>query len=148
MPAGAPLIVLDTNVLLDFWVFDDPRARPLRHAVEAGRAIALRSDATDGELDAVLARERFGLPPRARSALLARWQATARVILAVGPAPVACADHADQMFLDLAFSAGASALATKDRALLATSRRARAFGLLVALPAAVCSLLFVEDEVP
>ena len=32
-----PRAVIDTNVLLDFWVFDDAAARPLRAAVESGQ---------------------------------------------------------------------------------------------------------------
>ena len=38
-----PRAVIDTNVLLDFWVFDDAAARPLRAAVEDGQVNALRS---------------------------------------------------------------------------------------------------------
>ena len=35
MKAGrVPRLVLDTNVLLDLWLFDDPAVRPLREGIE------------------------------------------------------------------------------------------------------------------
>jgi len=146
MRAHAPRIVVDTNVLLDFWVFDDPHARPLKEALEAGRVLAVRSRATDLEFDDVLARPQFGLDAAARMTLQARWRAGAESIGTIAPAPLQCTDRDDQKFLDLAFSAGARALATKDRALLAAARHARAHGLLVGGPAALVSALF-ENQV-
>ena len=53
-PLFPPRVVVDTNVLLDFWVFEDPRARPLREALESGRIQALRDGATVDELAEVL----------------------------------------------------------------------------------------------
>ncbi len=31
---SAPRVVVDTNVLLDLWVFDDPAVQPLRAALD------------------------------------------------------------------------------------------------------------------
>ena len=59
-----PRVVIDTNVLLDFWVFDDPAARPLRTAVETGRVNALRSGDSVDELTQVIMREKFELADR------------------------------------------------------------------------------------
>jgi len=141
-------IVLDTNVFLDCWVFDDPAARALRGAVELGQAIAVRSAATDAELTDVLARSRFGLKAAARDALLAPWRSRAAPIDVEVAAPLDCADPDDQKFLDLAFAAGASVLFTRDKALLATATRARAHNLQVVLPDAARSVLLFEDRVP
>lgn len=131
---GVVRLVLDTNVLLDFWVFDDPRARPLREALAAGGVRALRSAACDEELCAVLARAAFGLAPARREALLAAWGTASAAIDRVFAAPIACRDRSDQKFLDAAFSARADALVSKDRALLALDRRARRHGLRILAP--------------
>ncbi len=128
--------MIDTNAWLDLYVFEDAAARPLAQALQAGTVCALRSADTDVELDAVLRRPQFAqrCPPPRREALIARWQADARLVDPVRPAPWSCRDPADQRFLDLAHSAGARFLLTKDRALLALARRTRPLGLLVLAP--------------
>ncbi|MFN3567240.1 MAG: putative toxin-antitoxin system toxin component, PIN family, partial [Burkholderiaceae bacterium] len=109
-----PRVVIDTNVLLDFWLFDDPVARPLRAAFDDGRVVALRDDACDAELADVLARPRFALDVRRRLTLLATWRAKAEPIAHVAAAPFACSDPGDQKFIDLAVGARADALVSKD----------------------------------
>jgi len=132
---GAPRVVLDTNVLLDLWVFDDPSARPLRAALETGRVRALRSAACDAEFADVLARVQFGLDPATRARLLEGWSACSAEIAPAVPAPLACSDPDDQKFLDAAFAAGAELLITRDKALLQLARRAEAAGLRIRRPA-------------
>ncbi len=127
-------LVLDTNVLLDLWLFDDPSVRALREAIEGGRLRALRSDECDAEFAEVLGRAQFGLDAPARRRMLARWTACSEPIAAVAPAPLACADADDQKFLDAAFSAGAALLLTRDKALLRLGRRAEAIGLRIRKP--------------
>ena len=141
-------VVLDTNVFLDCWVFDDPVARALRNALELGQVLAVRSAATDAELADVLARSRFGLALAARDELLTQWRSRVALIEVEVAAPLDCADPGDQKFLDLAIAAGASVLFTKDKALLATATRARAHDLRVVLPAAAQSVLLLENGVP
>lgn len=130
-------LVLDTNVLLDLWLFEDPSVQSLRWALASGGARALRSAACDAEFIDVLARPAFGLDQATRDALWARWMACSEPIGAVAPAPLACADPDDQKFLDAAFSACASALLTRDRALLLLARRAAAAGLSICVPSAL-----------
>ena len=136
-----PRAVIDTNVLLDFWVFDDPAARPLRDAVESGRVNALRSGDSVDELTRVVMREKFALATEARFAILRHWDRLATAIERVYPAPLACSDRDDQKFLDLAYTARADWLVTKDKALLKLARRARRDGLLIVAPAAACTEL-------
>lgn len=138
---STPRVVLDTNVLLDFWVFDDPVARPLRAAFDAGRIVALRDDPCDAELADVLARACFGLDAQRRAALLATWRAKAQPITRVAAAAFACSDPGDQKFIDLAVCARADALVSKDRALLALRRRAARTGLKIVSPAAAPAAL-------
>lgn len=131
---SATLAVLDTNVLLDLWVFDDPSVRALRSALDDGACIALRSADTDAELADVLARAEFELTTKRQQELLARWHERTRLIERVFAAPWQCTDPHDQRFLDLAFTARAQMLITRDKALLRLARKARASGLRIAAP--------------
>ena len=132
----APRAVLDTNVWLDWLVFDDPQVATLRAAHAAARLAIVADADTRAELADVLARERFGLDAPAQAVRLAehdrivRWHAAPRTACALR-----CADRDDQMFLDLAVSAGAVLLVTRDRALLRLDTPARrAGGLRIATP--------------
>lgn len=134
---GAAAVVLDTNVVLDWLVFDDPATRPLAAALEAGR---LRWIATEPMLDELLHVLRRPELDRWRPACEAARErlATAgcRVEMppARGRAPI-CRDAADQMFIDLALAWGAPWLLTRDKALLQLARAARSAGTTVCTPA-------------
>lgn len=131
-------VVVDTNVLLDCLVFDDPSAAPLWQRLVGGELAALRSVATDDELAEVLARPPFTARLAARGSdpatALARWQRLAQPVDRVFAAPWACTDPQDQKFLDLAASARATLLVTKDKALLKLARRTHRDGLQIVLP--------------
>lgn len=133
--------VIDTNVLLDFWVFEDPRAAPLRAAVEDGRVRALRSGAAVDEFSEVLSRPRFDLSNERRCSILRLWDRLAVPVARVHAAPWHCTDPADQVFLDLAFSARADWLVTRDAALLRAGRRTRRDGLQILDPVAAARQL-------
>ena len=118
-------VVLDTNVVLDLLHFDDAIARPLRQALEAGRARCVVTDATLDEWRRVLGYPEFALDAARQAELLARYQALSVRADAVD-APVglpSCSDPDDQKFLELAAAAEAQALVSKDRALLKLRRR-------------------------
>ena len=111
--------VLDTNVLLALWLFRDPAVEALRAALDAGLLQAVRSAATDAEFAEVLGRpELFSVAPERQATLLNAWQAASSPVDAIQSAPWVCRDPLDQKFLDLAVSAGASWLITRDRDLL------------------------------
>jgi len=141
MKVRHPRAVIDTNVLLDFWVFDDAAARPLRAAVESGQVNALRSGDSVDEFTQVILREKFELAAEARFGILRGWDRLATPVDRVFAAPFACSDRHDQKFLDLAYTARADWLVTKDKALLKLARRARRDGLLILAPAAACAEL-------
>ncbi len=56
-----PIIVLDTNILLDILVFDDERAHPLRAALDAEQLEAVATDKTFAEFLDVIGRKQFSL---------------------------------------------------------------------------------------
>jgi putative PIN family toxin of toxin-antitoxin system len=119
-----PLLVFDTNVVLDLLHFDDATARPLRDALEAGRVRCVVTDATLGEWRRVLAYPDFALDAARQASLLARFQSVAVRLDAVDvPDMPRCSDPDDQKFLELAAASGAQGLVSKDRALLKLRRR-------------------------
>jgi putative PIN family toxin of toxin-antitoxin system len=132
-PANASAIpvrlVLDTNVWLDWLVFEDPDVAPLKAAVTAGRAAVFVDEASEAELARVLAYP-FGnktLTVEAQAACLAECRRIARSVDGerVNGKPWSlplCSDPDDQKFLDLALSCGAAFLVTRDRDLLELSR--------------------------
>ena len=137
------MLVLDTNVVLDLLHFDDATARPLRHALADGRVRCVVSDATLDEWRRVLAYPEFALGPKQQAALVERYQALSEMARTVevdaglppkgtpihyGLEPVwsrmpRCSDPDDQKFIELAATAQAQVLISKDRAVLKLRRR-------------------------
>jgi putative PIN family toxin of toxin-antitoxin system len=129
IPAPQKLIVIDTNVCLDLFVFRDPRWASLLAALESGAVEAVtRADCRDEYL-IVLHYPHLPLDDSTRPEAAARFDALIRVVAPDSRAvrlPV-CTDRDDQKFLEIARDAGAAILITKDKALLklASKRRAR-----------------------
>src|SRR6266853_903486 len=131
-------LVLDTNVWLDWLVFDDPSIAPIRAAVEAKRAEVFIDAACEAELERALAYD-FGrkrtLDAAGRDGCLALCRrVTRRIDSAVTEAErarlPACRDPDDQKFLEAALNSRAEFLVTKDRALLDLGQRALPFRIL------------------
>lgn len=154
-----PLWVLDTNVALDIFHFDDAVTRPLARALAAGAIRCAASPATLAEWRRVLAYPEFGLDAAAQAAMDARYTACVTLIadlderaadlphkgtpIHYGLKPVwgrmpRCRDADDQKFLELAVACSAEALVSKDRALLDLRRRHLPFAILSPLEAAAC----------
>lgn len=128
IPAAAALeklIVLDTNVCLDLFVFHDPRWAPLLAALESGSVQAVTRADCRAEYLIVLHYPHLPLDDTTRAQAEARFDALIRVVAPDSRAlrlPV-CSDRDDQKFLEIARDAGASTLVTKDKALLKLARR-------------------------
>ena len=122
-------LVLDTNVWLDWLVFDDAGVAPLKAAVAAGQAEILIDAACAAELAAALGYplQKKILTADARDARMAECRRIAQMIELISPPsaqplPV-CSDTDDQKFLELARAACADFLVTKDLLLLKLARR-------------------------
>ena len=124
---GRLRLVLDTNVWLDWLVFDDPGLAPIRSAVSAGRAEVFIDETCAAELARVLGRKlgRRTLDAAAQASALAECRRVARTIepTAERIALPKCRDSDDQKFLEAAAAAHADVLITKDEALLELARR-------------------------
>ena len=120
-----PLLVLDTNVVLDLLHFDDATARPLRLALETRRLRCAVAEATLEEWRRVLAYPEFGLNPTQQAAQVTRYQALSEMAAAfeVDAGLPLCSDFDDQKFIELAAAVGAQVLVSKDRAVLKLRRR-------------------------
>ena len=122
-----PLLVLDTNVVLDWVAFSDPRVQPIVAAIERGAMRAATSGACLQELRCALSYAQVKLDPAAQALAFERYAAHARVFEIPGPVEAMdlplCEDPDDQKFLELAWHARASHLVTRDKALLKLARR-------------------------
>jgi putative PIN family toxin of toxin-antitoxin system len=139
---GPARVVLDSNVWIDILIFDDPRARPIRAALECGALHAVIDSRCLAELLYVLDYPQFARFERERAGAAAAVARLAEQVENPAPAPStavrslpACSDQDDQKFLELAQGAQACWLVTKDRALLKMARRiARDFGFQIGDP--------------
>ena len=130
--AGLPLLVLDTNVVLDWLYFDDPGCESLVLAIRSREVRWIATPAMRSEIEHVLGRGIRARRPVDATAILEGWDQWASMTAAPGGPPAAtlrCTDPDDQKFIDLALQAGASALLTRDRAVLKLARRAHVHGL-------------------
>ena len=130
-----PRIVIDTNVLLGLWIFSEPSLAALLAALDDGTVTAVRCTETDAEFAEVLARpDLLDVDPARQQRVLEAWRARAVLAALTAQAPWICRDPLDQKFLDLAVSAGAGWLLTRDRDLLKLARKARRSGLQIVAP--------------
>lgn len=130
--ASIPLLVLDTNVVLDWVAFNDPRVQPIVDAIERGALRAATSCACLQELRRALGYAQVKLDPGAQALAFERYLAHALVFELAECAAHAglplCEDLDDQKFLELAWHARASHLLTRDKALLKLAQRVTRLG--------------------
>ena len=126
LPAGRPTVVIDTNWVLDLCVFTDPRAVPLREAVETRQVAWVACPHMRAELERVLTYPAVtrSLQAQQRQAAdaLAWFDAHHCPVDAPPPSGWRCKDPDDQVFIDLA-AAHRATLVSKDKAVLALRRR-------------------------
>lgn len=113
-------VVLDTNVLVSALLFSGERWKWLRDNWFWGRLVPLVCHSTTLELVRVLGYSKFGLHTNERDIILADFLPFAEVCAeppGTSSLP-ACRDSNDQIFLELAASAGVDYLVTGDSDLL------------------------------
>ncbi|MBW4048907.1 MAG: PIN domain-containing protein [Proteobacteria bacterium] len=137
LDGDAPMWVLDTNVVLDWLVFDDPAMQQPSTWLKSGRALWVATDAMREEALEVAARPVFAKHGGAAdlcAKIAAAFRDHARMLHPANAAKLRCADPDDQLFVDLALGHAAERLLTRDRALLALAPAARTQGLSIARP--------------
>ena len=130
-------VVLDTNIVLDVFVFSDVAAIPLRQALAAGTLDWLATQAMRDELARVLAYPkivtRLNFYKLNAEDVLAAFDQQARLVDVPAKCSLNCSDPDDQKFIDLAVAQQALLL-SKDRAVLSMAKRLLGQGMQV-LPA-------------
>jgi putative PIN family toxin of toxin-antitoxin system len=124
-------LVIDTNVLLDLFVFHDPRWNGLLDALRSGTIQGVTREDCRQEWLYVLHYPHLPLDEQKRQAAAAEFDRLIKVsdAAAMGaPLPV-CSDRDDQKFLELARDAQAEVLVTKDKALLKLAKRTAKAGM-------------------
>ena len=119
-------VVLDTNIVLDLFVFRDEAVRGLHHDLADGKIQWLASPPMRDELAAVLAYEHIGARLCAANVsaeqVLASFDAHAVIVEAAAASRFTCRDPDVQKFIDLAVAHGARLL-SKDKQVLALRRK-------------------------
>jgi len=129
--ASAPAIVLDTNIVLDLFVFGDPATAALRAALEAKAFRWIATPVMRDELERVLAYTQ--IVPRMQfynvtaADVLAHFDARVQSVEVAPKARYICKDADDQKFIDLA-AAHQALLLSKDKAVLTMAKRLRLLG--------------------
>ena len=133
---AAPAVVLDTNVVLDWLLFQEPSVATLRCALEQQRLRWVTCTRMREEFDRML-----------RSPSLLKWNPDSERLLFLfdqhawpqpdpkpAPSRLRCDDADDQVFVDLALASGARWLLSHDKALLRLRRRMPLDGPLICKP--------------
>jgi predicted nucleic acid-binding protein len=128
-------LILDTNIVLDLFVYNDPRQATLDKALRAGGLQWLATPAMRDELARVLdypqvAKRRLASGQSA-DAVLAQMDLLAKFVDATPKAPYTCKDPDDQIFIDLACQHQCMLL-SKDKAVLAMKSRLARLGATIA----------------
>jgi putative PIN family toxin of toxin-antitoxin system len=132
-PVRKALVVLDTNIILDVFIFADVAAKAVRQALEAGEIDWIATQPMRDELARVLAYPqivpRLAFYQLSADDVLAAFDRHARLISPATKCRLSCRDADDQKFIDLAV-AGQALLLSKDRHILSMTKRLRALGVM------------------
>ena len=134
-------VVLDTNIVLDLFIFADPQVAAIRTLLAGGRLRWIATQVMRDELERVL--DYAHLQPRMQfygvtaQDVLAAFDAGAQRADVAPRAPWACKDTDDQKFIDLA-AAHRAILLSKDKAVICMRKR------LLGLDAHVATALVLE----
>lgn len=129
--------VLDTNIVLDLFLFQDPRTQALREKLQSGLLDWIATPAMRCELERVLTYGKMthalGLCGQKPQDILSQFDRWAKICSQPIPqARYVCNDTNDQSFIDLACALAAEqspglkptiALLTKDKAILSMRKR-------------------------
>ena len=156
---AAPIrLVLDTNVVIDWLVFDDPFMNPLRHGVRDGRVVVLTHPPAISELERVLAYPQLKLNDEWQKQIFARYHAETTIakmpegfstgqLMLPGGFP-RCRDRDDEPFLALAYHTQADALASRDNAVFGLKSRAEKFGVTIVNVQQMIGILSAQVDTP
>ena len=125
-------VVLDTNIVLDVFVFNNPAAKPISQALADGELTWLATAAMRAELARVLTypkiTQRLAFYSLSLDAVLSQFDQNAKLVDVAPKASLTCKDADDQKFIDLAVQHRAW-LISKDQHVLSMKKRLLAQGI-------------------
>jgi uncharacterized protein len=130
-------LVLDTNVVMDWLVFEDASLTLMRFALLSGHLTIVTHEVALNELRRVLNYPALKLDVTRQEDVFTRYRAQTSlsdVATDLAELPTGfprCRDPDDNPFIVLAWNARADALVSKDKAVLKVARKARKFGFRV-----------------
>lgn len=134
-PERPGAVVLDTNIVLDLFVFADEASEALREAVERGtlrwHATAAMREELARVLDYPQIARRLRFHGREAASVLACFDQHATLQAVPAKSAWTCKDPDDQKFIDLAVQLSACTLLSKDQAVLCMRRRLAGAGVSV-----------------
>jgi len=141
------ILVIDTNIVLDLFVFDDKAVRQLKAALEQGGLDWIATQPMRDELERVLAyshiQSRMVSYGVCAQDVLAGFDRHARLVDAPAKATVACSDPDDQKFIDLAVQHKCPLL-SKDAAVLSMKKRLATLEVIASAMMPVSSYTLIE----
>ena len=122
------IVVLDTNIVLDLFLFSDPRTVALREQLQSGQLIWRTSQHMRSELERVLTythiASKLAFYKKSPQDILAAFDQFAQLTPEPsGKAPYTCKDADDQVFIDLACHLAASSASQASSANASPSRK-------------------------
>lgn len=129
-----PRVVIDTNIVLDLFIFNDPRCSALRAALQAKQWQWISTLHMRNELERVLQythlQGRMAFYQASPQGVLAAFDAHAQLCEVAPRCMYVCKDEDDQKFIDLA-AVHHSLLLSKDKAVLCMGKRLALLGVQV-----------------
>ena len=124
-------VILDTNIILDTFVFNDPAAKPLRDRLQSGNLQWIATAPMREELERVLAYpkivKRLEYYQLQADYVMGQFDRLVQTVEVAVKAPIVCKDPDDQKFIDRAVAHKALVL-SKDNAVLCMKKRLLALG--------------------
>ena len=132
--AAPDRVVLDTNIVLDLWLYKDEATLVLLDALDSKRVQWLATQVMRDELERVLAYthivKRLAFSQLTAQDILAQFDAHAQLLPIATKALFVCKDGDDQKFIDLA-AEHKTQLISKDKAVLTMRNRMARLGVAV-----------------
>ncbi|HMS27701.1 MAG TPA: putative toxin-antitoxin system toxin component, PIN family [Burkholderiaceae bacterium] len=141
MKSSVTFIVVDTNIVLDLLVFDDPASMRLKStlldSIDNKKYVWLATQAMRDELERVLSypkiSSRMAFYQLRSESVMQQFDHLATMVAPATKAAWMCKDPDDQKFIDLAVQHQAQ-LFSKDRAVLCMAKRLQSAGAWIHLP--------------
>lgn len=133
-PLSVPLCVIDTNVLLDLFYFEDCNCGNLKKSLDSRSIQAVGHYDTFYEFADVISRTQFQLNDIEKKKLLQDWINLHAILDEPLEKESFCKDPDDNKFFNLAKACSASWLISKDKKVLKARGKAKRFGCVLIKP--------------